>query len=169
MSDATTPKPSASAPLEPSNGLHPALTLALVVGGLALYPFIFGQYMNFGVSMLLFAGFAMAWDILGGWTGQNSLGNAVFVGIGAYTVAIFAEWGIAPWWAAFAPAATPSAVVAKLEGWFNRIATAPENRDPLVALGVEPLPGSSERTKAMLAESMKSWEQITRLTKIEAQ
>lgn len=77
--------------------------------------------------------------------------------------------GIAPWWAAFAPAATPSAVVAKLEGWFNRIATAPENRDPLVALGVEPLPGSSERTKAMLAESMKSWEQITRLTKIEAQ
>ena len=33
----------------------------------------------------------------------------------------------------------------------------------------DPLPGSSERTKAMLVESMKSWERITKLTRIEPQ
>ena len=57
---------------------------------------------------------------------------------------------IAPWWAAFAPARTPPEIVAKLETWFNKIASAPENREPLVALGVEPLPGSSEGTKKLL-------------------
>lgn len=76
--------------------------LAVVIFALGLYPLIFGQFMNFGVSTLLFAGFALAWDILGGWTGQNSLGNAVFVGIGAYAVAILAGLGIAPWWGVLA-------------------------------------------------------------------
>jgi branched-chain amino acid transport system permease protein len=76
----------------------PMAVLALVIFVLGLYPLVFGQFMNFGVSMLLFAGFALAWDILGGWTGQNSLGNAVFVGIGAYAVAILAQFGIPPWW-----------------------------------------------------------------------
>jgi branched-chain amino acid transport system permease protein len=76
----------------------PYITLALVIAALALYPFVFGRYMNLGISTLLFAGFALAWDILGGWTGQNSLGNAVFVGIGAYSVAILSGLGVAPWW-----------------------------------------------------------------------
>ena len=76
---------------------------------------------------------------------------------------------ISPWWAAFAPARTPPEIVAKLEGWFNTIAAAPDNREPLVALGVEPLPGSSEKTKAMLVDAMQSWERITKLTKIEPQ
>ena len=69
----------------------------------------------------------------------------------------------------FAPAKTPPEIVAKVEGWFNRISSAPESREPLVALGVEPLPGTSVGTKALLAESLKSWEQITKLTKIEPQ
>ena len=76
---------------------------------------------------------------------------------------------IAPWWAVFAPAKTPPEIVAKIEGWFNRISSARENREPLIAQGVEPLPGSSENTKALMALSMKSWEKITRLTKIEPQ
>jgi branched-chain amino acid transport system permease protein len=72
--------------------------LGIVILVIGLYPLIFGQFMNLGISMLLFAGFALAWDILGGWTGQNSLGNAVFVGLGAYSVAILNQFGIAPWW-----------------------------------------------------------------------
>jgi branched-chain amino acid transport system permease protein len=87
----------AQAVLEPAPGIPPFVLLAGVVAVLALYPLIFGQFMNFGVSTLLFAGFALAWDILGGWTGQNSLGNAVFVGIGAYAVAILVENGFGPW------------------------------------------------------------------------
>jgi branched-chain amino acid transport system permease protein len=75
---------------------HPMYTLALVIGILALYPVFFGQFMNFGVATLLLAGFALSWDILGGWTGQNSLGNAAFVGVGAYTVTLLAERGVHP-------------------------------------------------------------------------
>ncbi|MEY4530988.1 MAG: hypothetical protein RLZZ156_1709 [Deinococcota bacterium] len=75
---------------------HPMYTLALVIGLLALYPMFFGQFMNFGVATLLLAGFALSWDILGGWTGQNSLGHAAFVGVGAYTVTLLAERGVHP-------------------------------------------------------------------------
>jgi len=39
----------------------------------------------------------------------------------------------------------------------------------LFALGVEPLPGSSDKIKAMMTEAMASWERITKLTKIDPQ
>jgi len=39
-------------------------------------------------SGLLFAGLAVAWNILGGFGGQFSLGHAVFFGVGAYSVAL---------------------------------------------------------------------------------
>ena len=40
---------------------------------------------------MLLAGWASAWDLLGGWSGQASLGHAAFVGLGAYTVAVTAS------------------------------------------------------------------------------
>ena len=79
------------------------------------------------------------------------------------------EASIAPWWAVFAPAKTPPEVIGRLEGWFNTISSAPENRAPLVALGVEPLPGTSAGTVTLMAESMRSWENITRLARIDPQ
>ncbi|SEJ48514.1 branched-chain amino acid transport system permease protein [Deinococcus reticulitermitis] len=75
----------------------------------ALYPFVFGKTMNFGVSTLLFAGFAMSWNVLGGWAGQKSLGHAALLGVGAYTMTLLATpervpafFGgpVAPWWGA---------------------------------------------------------------------
>ena len=83
----------------------------LLLAVMALYPFVFGKSLNFGVSTLLLAGFAMSWNILGGWTGQLSLGHAALLGIGAYTVTLFAiperapAWlglagPVAPWWGA---------------------------------------------------------------------
>jgi branched-chain amino acid transport system permease protein len=71
--------------------VHPLVVLALVLGVLALYPLVFGSFMNFGISTLLLGGLALSWDILGGWTGQNSLGHAALVGIGAYTMTLLAE------------------------------------------------------------------------------
>ncbi|WP_233554791.1 branched-chain amino acid ABC transporter permease [Deinococcus cavernae] len=72
---------------------------------LALYPFVFGKFMNFGVSTLIFAGLAMSWNILGGWAGQTSLGHAALLGVGAYTMTLLAmpervPGGVplAPWW-----------------------------------------------------------------------
>ncbi|WP_026988897.1 branched-chain amino acid ABC transporter permease [Fodinicurvata sediminis] len=72
--------------------------LVLLIAGL-IYPWILPSALTVGVTILLFAGWATAWDILGGWAGQVSLGHACFVGIGAYFVAIGAtEYAMAPWW-----------------------------------------------------------------------
>lgn len=46
---------------------------------------------------ILFAGLAVAWNIIGGFGGQFSLANAVFFGIGAYAVALLqVNFGISP-------------------------------------------------------------------------
>lgn len=69
------------------------LALALV------YPQVFPAYLAIPITLLLFAGWATSWDLIGGWAGQVSLGHSAFVGLGAYFVAIGAErFGIAPWW-----------------------------------------------------------------------
>lgn len=71
--------------------------LLLAVG--IVYPLILPGYLTIAVTILLFAGWATAWDILGGWNGQVSLGHAFFVGLGAYFVAIGqTQYGLAPWW-----------------------------------------------------------------------
>ena len=59
--------------------------------------------LNWGVSTLLFAGMALAWNILGGWAGQESFGHAALLGVGAYTTTLLAiKFGLAPWWGALA-------------------------------------------------------------------
>ena len=61
------------------------LGLALV-GVFVLYPFILPGdfYERMGAEVLLAAIGASAWNILGGFAGQISVGHAVFFGIGAY-------------------------------------------------------------------------------------
>lgn len=63
-----------------------ALVLCAVCG--IVYPMLFPKYMAIPIVLLLYVGWATAWDLLGGWGGQVSLGHAVFVGVGAYAVAI---------------------------------------------------------------------------------
>ncbi len=65
----------------------------------AVLPLLLPQYLNLGIGLLLLAGWATAWDILGGWAGQLSLGHAAFVGLGAYTLGLAANHlQLAPWW-----------------------------------------------------------------------
>ena len=53
----------------------------------------------------LFAALAAAWNIIGGFGGQFSLGHGVFFAIGAYSVArLYLDLGLTPWIAIF-PAA----------------------------------------------------------------
>src|SRR3989441_6273040 len=94
-----------------------SLTGALVLLALlAFYPAAFPSFITLGVTIVLFAGMATAWDVLGGWTGQLSLGHAVFVGIGAYTMALLVlRAGVAPWWGAMAGVGA-SVVVAAMWG-----------------------------------------------------
>lgn len=73
--------------------------LLLLLGAGLAYPWLLPGAITVGITILLFAGWATAWDILGGWAGQVSLGHASFVGIGAYFVAIGAmDYDLAPWW-----------------------------------------------------------------------
>lgn len=77
---------------------HFAVLGIAALAGLA-YPHLFPNALTIAISVLLFAGWATSWDILGGWAGQLSLGHAGFVGLGAYFVAIGqSDYGLAPWW-----------------------------------------------------------------------
>ena len=56
------------------------------------------SWLNLGILVLLYAALAQAWNILGGFAGQVSLGNAAFFGVGAYTSTVLLErWNVSPW------------------------------------------------------------------------
>lgn len=91
---------------------------ALIAIGI-FYPVAFPAYLTVAITILLFAGWATAWDILGGWNGQVSLGHATFVGLGAYFVAAGqAQFALAPWWALLLAAAS-AGLLALVWGWIT--------------------------------------------------
>ncbi len=54
--------------------------------------------MNIIIMTFLFAFLSTAWNLLGGFAGQHSLGHAAFIGIGAYTSTyLFNHFGLSPW------------------------------------------------------------------------
>ncbi len=74
-------------------------------------------WLNILILTLLFGGLASAWNIVGGFGGQLSLGHAVFFAIGAYTVGItFERWNWSPW-VAMVVAVPIAVVVAALTSW----------------------------------------------------
>ncbi|HET8576653.1 MAG TPA: branched-chain amino acid ABC transporter permease, partial [Methylomirabilota bacterium] len=62
---------------------------------LAALPPIMGSYAVTLLTLVFFYAYlGQAWNILGGYAGQLSVGHAAFVGIGAYTTTIlFLRWG----------------------------------------------------------------------------
>src|SRR5436189_1087061 len=60
-----------------------AVALAVVA---VAYPFVFSNafYLDIGVALLLAAISASAWNIVGGYAGQVSVGHSMFFGLGAY-------------------------------------------------------------------------------------
>ncbi len=97
------------------NLLHPrgyiailALALLLALPISTQSPFV----IHLAIQVCVFAGLASAWNIVGGFAGQLSLGHAVFYGIGSYAAGLLvARLGISPWLGMFAGAGV-SAVVA---------------------------------------------------------
>jgi branched-chain amino acid transport system permease protein len=72
--------------------------IGLLVLGTALlaYPFVLTGpfYWDVGVTFLLAAISASAWNLVGGYAGQVSVGHAMFFGIGAYVpLLVFNLWG----------------------------------------------------------------------------
>ncbi len=73
------------------------IALALVI--LAVFPLVSGNlyYQNLLIMTFLLAIGASGWNIMGGYAGYISLGNSVFIGLGAYTTGILAaKQGVSP-------------------------------------------------------------------------
>ncbi len=55
-------------------------------------------YLHVLIMMLFYGAISSAWNIVGGFAGQLSLGHAAFFGIGAYTSTLmFINLGVSPW------------------------------------------------------------------------
>ena len=79
--------------------LSPRLGLFLLGAGLVLYPLILSGpfYRDIGVTFLLAAISASAWNIVGGYAGQVSVGHSMFFGLGAYMpLLVYTLWGWPP-------------------------------------------------------------------------
>ena len=74
-------------------------------------------WLNIIAFTYLMGGLATAWNIIGGFGGQFSLGHGVFFGIGAYmTAKLYMVYDLSPWLTMF-PAAILAALVAMLISW----------------------------------------------------
>ena len=77
--------------------VYVSLVLFVLLGAATLFvrqPF----YLNILVLILFYAAASSAWNLLGGYAGQLSLGHAAFFGIGAYcSTLLYIHFGVSPW------------------------------------------------------------------------
>lgn len=80
---------------------------AAAVLALAILPSFVGSYVVTLATLIFFYAYlGQAWNILGGYAGQLSVGHAAFVGVGAYVTAMLSlSLGVTPWIGMFAGAA----------------------------------------------------------------
>lgn len=95
----------------------------VVAGFVVLFPLVFPNptYTSIGVFTLIFVAASAAWNGFCGYSGYISLGNGIFYGCGAYTIALLSNaWHMAGGWTEFALvplAGLVGAVVAIPIGW----------------------------------------------------
>jgi len=76
------------------------IAFVIFLGALTAFPLIFHDPFTRHtlIMIMLYAAMGIGWNIIGGYTGQVSFGNAAFFGVGAYATAILlANYGISPW------------------------------------------------------------------------
>jgi branched-chain amino acid transport system permease protein len=110
---------------------HLAIAVVCFAAFLSVPLWITADYqLNILFRIFLFAGLGLAWNLVGGYAGQLSLGHAAFFGIGAYGLALFhGRLGVPPW-LALVLAAVVAVLAAALIG---RVAF--RLRGPYFALG----------------------------------
>lgn len=93
--------------------------LAVFAAAVAL-PFLPGvsfYYLQVGILVFWYAILGTSWTIAGGYGGMHSIGNATYVGIGAYTsTLLYVHFGVTPWLGLLAGMAL-AALVAVLIGY----------------------------------------------------
>lgn len=113
---------------------HPKTYVSLILLiAMFLLPVIMGTpfWTNLFVLLFVFSALSVAWNIVGGYAGQLSLGHAVFYGIGGYTATLLTQnFGISPWFGMLAGAVISGAVAIlisyptlRLRGPFFALAT----------------------------------------------
>jgi branched-chain amino acid transport system permease protein len=81
-----------------SRNLQAAIAGAIVGIALLLPAFLHTDYtLQIIFRIFLFAALGLAWNWVGGYSGQLSLGHAAYFGAGAYGLALFARAGLPPW------------------------------------------------------------------------
>ncbi len=93
--------------------VFPVLLAVAAVVGLFLLPNFVESTYALHIMILIFISVIMGtgWNILGGYTGQYSVGHAAYFGIGAYTTLILMQYHhIAPWYGAWAGVAVAVAI-----------------------------------------------------------
>ncbi len=73
---------------------------AALIGAAVLLPLVSQNptHLNLAILVLMAAQLGVAWNLLGGYAGQVSLGHAAFYGIGAYaSTVLLLNFGINPW------------------------------------------------------------------------
>lgn len=76
------------------------LALVFLLGAVIFFPILekSPSHQNFVILVLMAAQLGVAWNIIGGYAGQISLGQVAFYGLGAYTsTLLFTKFGINPW------------------------------------------------------------------------
>jgi branched-chain amino acid transport system permease protein len=101
---------SAAPPADPHRSAHLAAALAfgVAVAALALFPsFVKKPYvLHMGVMLFLAVIQGQAWNVIGGYAGQYSVGHAAYFGVGAYVTMMLLEVShVAPWWGIWAAVA----------------------------------------------------------------
>ena len=92
---------------------------AVVLAVLAVLPLPISDVYTQDIIILtiLYAGLSQAWNILGGYCGQISLGHGLYFGIGCYvSTMLFVNFGLSPFFGMFVAGAVGS-VAALLVGW----------------------------------------------------
>lgn len=70
------------------------------------------------------------------------------------------------WTAFFAPAATPPAIVARLQKEVARVVRTPQVRERFLAMGVDPVGGSSEDLGRQVAHDIEKWTAVAKAANI---
>jgi branched-chain amino acid transport system permease protein len=89
------------APIPRGAAVWPILAFAAAAIAFAAFPsFVKKPYvLHMGVMLFLAIIQGQAWNVIGGYTGQYSVGHAAFFGVGAYVTMMLLEVAhVAPWW-----------------------------------------------------------------------
>jgi tripartite-type tricarboxylate transporter receptor subunit TctC len=71
-------------------------------------------------------------------------------------------FGHTPWYGLFAPAGTPTAIVAQLQAEIAKVLDLPDTKDKLAGVGCEPFKSSPDQFAALVKSDLPKWAKIVK-------